>query len=146
MEDKQLIRKVEEAARAHKDGSPDVFLYSLFDFAFDYDAENEEVRMQIPINELMYNPVGFIHGGVMLYIADTAMGHLCAAFNEAPSVSLELNSQFLRTAKKGTLHARASFLKKGRSVQYAECDIKDEEGKLLTKITGTFYTLPDAQG
>ncbi|WP_147803143.1 PaaI family thioesterase [Alkalicoccus halolimnae] len=135
--------KVERAVETHHDGSPDVFLYSLFDFSFDYDVEAEEVRLQAPVSELMYNPVGFIHGGVITYIADTCMGHLCAAFNERPSVSLELKTQFLRTAKSGSLHARAYFLKKGKGVQYVECTIENDKGELLSKISGTFYTLQE---
>ncbi|PTL38959.1 PaaI family thioesterase [Alkalicoccus saliphilus] len=139
----QWEEKAVEALKAHKDGTPEVFLYSLFDFSFEYDEEKEEVRLEAPVSELMYNPVGFIHGGIITYMADTAMGHLCAAFNEKPSVSLELKTQFLRTEKSGSLHAAAYFLKKGRGVQYVECTIHNDENVLLSKISGTFYTLPE---
>ncbi|SDO29838.1 PaaI family thioesterase [Alkalicoccus daliensis] len=143
MNSEELVKKAERAAEVHNDGSPNVFLYSLFDFSFDYLEETEEVILKVPVSDLMYNPVGFIHGGVVGYIADTAMGHLCAAFNERPSVSLELKTQFLNTAKSGTLEAKAYFLKKGKNVQYVECTIHSEDKKLLSKISGTFYTLPD---
>lgn len=137
------INKVNQAVETHHDGTSNVFLYSLFDFSFDYLEETEEVHLEAPVTELMYNPVGFIHGGVITYIADTAMGHLCAAFNERPSVSLELKTQFLSTAKSGTLKARAYFLKKGKGVQFVECTIHSDNGTLMSKISGTFYTLPD---
>lgn len=143
MKNKDWQEKVNRAVEAHHDGSSDVFLYSLFDFTFDYLEEIEEVHLEAPVTELMYNPVGFIHGGVITYLADTAMGHLCAAFNERPSVSLELKTQFISTAKSGRLIAKASFLKKGKGVQFVECVIHSDEGKLLSKISGTFYTLPE---
>ncbi|NJP36607.1 PaaI family thioesterase [Alkalicoccus luteus] len=143
MNEEELIEKVRKAMKAHEDGSPDVFLYSLFDFSFDYIEEKEEVHLDAPVTELMFNPVGFIHGGIITYIADTALGHLCAAFNERPSVSLELKTQFLRTSRSGSLHAKAAFLKKGSGVQFAECTIEDDQGEILSRTSGTFYTIKE---
>lgn len=141
LDKKKLQQKFDQAVEDHNDGSGNLFLYSLLDFSFDYDEEKEQVKIHTPISELMYNPVKFIHGGIISYIADTAMGHLCAAFSEGPSVSLELKTQFFRTAKTGELTAVAYFLKKGSQVQFAECTIHDDKGRLLSKVTGTFYSI-----
>ncbi|CAM3943582.1 PaaI family thioesterase [Alkalicoccus chagannorensis] len=141
MTEEELQKKTAAALEAHRDGGPDVFLYSLFDFAFDYDTEQERVHLHVPVTEMMLNPIGFIHGGLIAYIADSALGHLCAAFTETPSVSLELKTQFLRSKKSGTLRAEASFLKKGKNIQFTECSIYDEEDNLMSVITGTFYAL-----
>ncbi|WNF38732.1 PaaI family thioesterase [Bacillaceae bacterium IKA-2] len=140
--DKEKLRlQFEKALETHEDGTGNLFFYSLLDFTFDYHTDREVVSIEVPISSLMYNPIGFIHGGIFTYIADTAMGHLCAAFADQPGVSLELKTQFLKTAKTGTLFAEAYFLKKGKNIQFIECVIKDEQKQVLTKTTATFYSI-----
>ncbi|OIJ12911.1 thioesterase [Anaerobacillus arseniciselenatis] len=142
--DKEKLRKqFEHALETHQEGTGELFMYSLLNFDFEYDEENEVVRIEAPISELMFNPIGFIHGGMITYIADTAMGHLCAAFAERPGVSLELKTQFFRTAKSGKIFAEASFLKKGRKAQFVECLLKDDQERLLAKATATFLSIEE---
>lgn len=141
MDEQKLRDKFEEAIKVHNDGTGQLFLYSLLDFDIQYDEQKETVSITVPVSEIMFNPIGFIHGGLITYIADTAMGHLCAAFADSPCVSLELKTQFLNTAREGQVHAKASFLKKGRSVQFAECVLEDNKGKMLAKVSGTFYSI-----
>ncbi|MGJ9383585.1 PaaI family thioesterase [Salipaludibacillus sp. CF4.18] len=141
MDELKTQEKANQAIKDHNDASGNLFLYSLFDFSFDYDEKKEQLSLHTPISELMYNPVKFIHGGIISYIADTAMGHLCAAFTDRPSVSLELKTQFFRTATSGSLTALAYFLKKGSNVQFVECTIHDDKDRLLSKVTGTFYSI-----
>ncbi|QOY35018.1 PaaI family thioesterase [Anaerobacillus isosaccharinicus] len=143
MDKEKLREQFEHALNTHQEGTGQLFLYSLLNFTFDYDEEHEVVRIEAPISEMMYNPIGYIHGGIITYMADTAMGHLCAAFAYRPGVSLELKTQFLRAAKTGTLKAEAFFVKKGKQVQFVECDIKDDKDQLLAKTTATFYSLPE---
>ncbi|ADU29719.1 PaaI family thioesterase [Evansella cellulosilytica] len=141
MEENKLRELFEHALHTHQDHSGNLFMYSLLDFNIEYLEEEEQVVIQVPITPIMFNPIGFIHGGIISYIADTAMGHLCAAFCETPSVTLELKTQFLSTAREGTVTATAYFTKKGRKVQFVECELKNEEGKLLAKVSGTFYPI-----
>lgn len=140
MDKEKLREQFEKALDTHEDHSGNLFFYSLLDFSFEYNEEREVVSIEVPISNIMYNPIGFIHGGIFTYIADTAMGHLCAAFADQPGVSLELKTQFLKTAKTGTLFAEAYFLKKGKKIQFLECVIKDEQERILTKTTATFYS------
>ncbi|MFA9557230.1 PaaI family thioesterase [Evansella sp. AB-rgal1] len=140
--DEQVLRdNFERALKVHNDGTGQLFLDSLMNFDFQYLEEAEKVKITVPVTDIMFNPVGFIHGGIYSYIADTAMGHLCAAFGEKPSVTLELKTQFFRTTREGEIHATAYFLKKGRNVQFVECLLEDEKGKLLGKVTATFYSM-----
>ncbi len=142
--DKEKIRsQFEHALETHKEGTGQLFMYSFLNFDFEYDQENEVVRIEAPISEMMFNPIGFIHGGMITYIADTAMGHLCAAFAERPGVSLELKTQFFRSAKAGSIKAEASFVKKGNKVQFVECVLEDDQQRLLAKATATFYSLEE---
>ncbi|RXI95544.1 PaaI family thioesterase [Anaerobacillus alkaliphilus] len=141
MDKDKLRRQFEHALENHQEGTGQLFLYSFLNFEFEYDEDQQVVRITAPISEVMYNPIGFIHGGMITYLADTAMGHLCAAFADRPGVSLELKTQFMRSAKAGTLHAEAYFIKKGKQVQFVECTIKDDKNELMAKITGTFFSI-----
>ncbi|UTR14203.1 PaaI family thioesterase [Salipaludibacillus sp. LMS25] len=140
MDEKIMINKTKKAVQAHNKATPDLFLYSFLDFDFTYDEDDESVTLIVPITDVMYNQLGYIHGGIMAYIADTAMGHLCAVFNNELSVTLELKTQFIKTVNSGTLIAKASFIKKGGHVQFVECTIHDDHAQLLNKVTGTFYS------
>lgn len=141
MDEKQLRERFEQGLKVRNSGSGQLFLDALMDMHFDYNEDEEEVTVTVPVTDILFNPIGFIHGGVMTYIADTAMGHLCAVFAENPSVSLELKTQFFNTAKEGYIVATARFLKKGKNIQFVECELQTEKGKPLGKVTGTFYSL-----
>ncbi|MBB5173253.1 PaaI family thioesterase [Texcoconibacillus texcoconensis] len=117
------------------------FLYSLLDFTFTYDEQEEALYIDIPISEPMLNSGGSIHGGMYAYIGDTAMGYLCMNYGAGPSVTLELKTQFFHAVSEGNIRAKAYFLKKGRTVQFTEATIHSEEGTLLAKLTGTFYKI-----
>lgn len=143
MEEQKLRDLFEKALETHNDDSGALFLYSLMDFEFDYDEERETVHLSAPATEIMFNQMGILHGGIITYIADTAMGHLVAAFSDKPAVSLELKTQFLRSAKEGKIHAHASFLKKGANIHFSECRLEDDNGRLLANVTATFYTIAE---
>ncbi|SDY45503.1 uncharacterized domain 1-containing protein [Evansella caseinilytica] len=143
MDENKFRKSFEKALKIHQDGTGQLFLYSLLDFQIDYDEEEEKVFIRVPVTEIMFNPVGFLHGGMLTYIADTAMGHLCAAFAERPGVSLELKTQFFRTTRKGEITAMAYFLKKGKQIQFVECVLVDDRERELGKVTATFYSLAE---
>ncbi len=141
MDKEKLRNQFELALENFQEGAGNLFLYSFLNFEFEYDEEKQVVRITAPISEVMYNPIGYIHGGIITYLADTAMGHLCAVFADRPGVSLELKTQFMRTAKSGNLHAEAYFMKNGKQVQFVECTVKDDKDQLLAKVTGTFFSV-----
>ena len=111
-----------------------MFLCSSFS-----DEENKTCTITCPITDLMLNPSGILHGGIHTYIADTAMGHLNFHFKDAAYVSLELKTSYFKAISKGKLKATARYIKEGYKVSYLECDVKNEQGDLLCKTTGTFY-------
>ncbi|PYZ98861.1 thioesterase [Alteribacter lacisalsi] len=141
MDPNHLSEKAIQAAKNHQVGTDATFLYSFLDFSFNYMKDEEKVKITCPVTEVMFNPIGFLHGGIVMYIADTAMAHLCASVIGSPSVSLEVKTQFFRTAREGKIEAEAYFTKRGGTIQFAECMLRDEEGRELAKVSGTFYTM-----
>ncbi|MDG5786391.1 PaaI family thioesterase [Evansella sp. AB-P1] len=141
MDERKLRDNFERALKVHQDDTGQQFMYSLLDLNIEYDEGQEKVYIDAPVTEIMFNPVGFIHGGILTYIADTAMGHLCAAFSDRPGVTLELKTQFFRTSRDGKIHATAQFVKKGSNINFVECVLQDDKERLLGKVTATFYSM-----
>jgi uncharacterized protein (TIGR00369 family) len=89
------------------------------------------------------NPMGTLHGGILCDIADAAMGLAYAStLAEGESfTTLELKINFLRPTWKGKLIAKGRVAKGGRTVGLAECDVLDEQGKLVARASSTCMTL-----
>ena len=96
------------------------------------------------------NPMGTLHGGILCDIADAAMG-MAFASTLAPEDSfttVELKINFFRPVWEAHLKAEAKVVRRGRSLGYVECEISDEEGRLVAKAASTCWALrgEDAKG
>jgi uncharacterized protein (TIGR00369 family) len=90
-----------------------------------------------------HNPMGTLHGGVYCDLADAAMGMAYAAtLGEGESfTTVELKTNFLRAMRTATLTAEATVVKAGASIGYVECEVKDQEGRLVAKAASTCLKL-----
>jgi len=90
-----------------------------------------------------FNPMGTVHGGILCDIADAAMG-IAFATTLAPGESfttVELKINFLRPVRQTLLRAAGSVVQRGRTIGYVECEITDENGKLVAKSNSTCLVL-----
>ena len=88
------------------------------------------------------NPMGMLHGGIR-DIADAAMG-MAFASTLAPEESfttVELKVNFFRPIWQAQLRAEGTVVQRGRTIGYVECDITDEENRLVTKAACTCMVL-----
>src|SRR5437868_11105948 len=94
---------------------------------------------EMEADERHHNPMGTLHGGVYCDLADAAMGYAYAAtLAEGESfTTVELKINFLRTVRRATLTAEAKVIKAGAMLGYVECDVKDEQGRLVAKAAST---------
>jgi uncharacterized protein (TIGR00369 family) len=89
------------------------------------------------------NPMGTLHGGILCDIADAAMG-LAFASTLAPEESfttVELKVNFFRPIWQAQLRAEGTVVQRGRTIGYVECDITDEENRLVAKAASTCMVL-----
>ena len=94
-----------------------------------------------------FNPMGTLHGGVLCDIADTAMGVAFAstlALGES-FTTVELKINYLRPVREARLRADGRVVQRGRTVGYAECEVIDENGKLIAKSSSTCLVLRGQQ-
>src|ERR1700687_5902562 len=89
------------------------------------------------------NPMGTLHGGVLCDIADAAMG-IAFATTLGPEESLttvELKINFFRPVWEARLRAEGKVVRRGSLMGYMECEITDEQGRLVAKASSTCMAL-----
>lgn len=91
------------------------------------------------------NPMGTLHGGVLCDIADAAMGTAWASGlrDGETFTTVELKINFFRPVWNGKLKANARVIRRGKTLGYVECDIRDSEGRMVARASSTCMTLRD---
>jgi uncharacterized protein (TIGR00369 family) len=89
------------------------------------------------------NPMGTLHGGILCDIADAAMGMAFASTLASGEsfTTVELKINFFRPVWQAELKAEGAVVQRGRTVGYVECNITDEEDRLIAKAASTCMVL-----
>jgi uncharacterized protein (TIGR00369 family) len=89
------------------------------------------------------NPMGTLHGGILCDIADAAMGVAFAStLKDGQSfTTIELKINFFRPVWEAQLKAEAKVIRRGSTVGYLECEVTDEQGRLVAKAASTCMVL-----
>jgi len=83
---------------------------------------------------------GLIFGGIIMSLADQAFAYASNSL-AYPSFASQFNIHFLNAPKvDDKLTAECRVVKSGRRVGLSEIEVKNQEGKLIAKATGT--TIP----
>jgi uncharacterized protein (TIGR00369 family) len=92
-----------------------------------------------------FNPYGALHGGVVLALLDTAMGHAVATQVHAAgrfNVAAQMSTSFLAPVYAGLLRARAHVVKIGKRLAVVEARAEHEDGTAVAIATATHTLLP----
>ena len=89
------------------------------------------------------SPLGTVHGGILCAIADAAMGLAYATtLKEAETfATVELKINFLRPVWQGRLRAEGKVVSSGRNLGLVECDVTDQDQRLVARALSTCMTL-----
>jgi uncharacterized protein (TIGR00369 family) len=104
------------------------------------EASPGAVTVAMWIEEQHVNLQGFVHGGMLVILADTACGLSIRSAMEPGRlhVTADLDIHFLAPAKPGRILGRGKAVKVGRSLAFAEASIEDGEGRLLARAQSRF--------
>jgi len=108
------------------------------------DIEPGRAVFELPVDlEKHANPMGTVHGGILVDVADAAMGCAYGATLEDGETftTLELKINYLKPVWGGTLTAVGTLLKGGRTIGLTDCHVTDEGGSLVAHATSTCMTL-----
>ena len=106
------------------------------------EAGASEIRL--PYREDLTQQKGFVHGGIIGMIADSAAGY--AAYSLMPRsaslVTVEYKMNILAPAR-GALVARGKVIKSGRTLTVARAEVYAEDGTHVASMQQTLMMLPD---
>lgn len=97
-------------------------------------VEDDEIRARMPVRKALLAWNGFLHGGSVVTLADTACGY--GTVNSLPAdaagfTTLELKSNFLGTARDGVVECVARPVHKGRTTQVWDAEVTLEGGSKI---------------
>jgi uncharacterized protein (TIGR00369 family) len=101
--------------------------------------------MELETGEHQYNPIGTVHGSVIVALLDSVTGS--AVHTTLPAgvgyTTVSINTSFLRPVRSdsGTLRAEGRLLRAGRRVALAEADLTDADGTLYAHATANCMIL-----
>jgi uncharacterized protein (TIGR00369 family) len=98
---------------------------------------------EMEVDQRHHNPMGTLHGGVYCDLADAAMGYAFAAtLGEGETfTTVELKINFFRAVRQGKLTAEARVVRAGSALGYVECDVSDQDGRLVARAASTCMKL-----
>ena len=93
------------------------------------------------------NPMGTVHGGVLCDLADAAMGmaFMTTLDQDQTFTTLELKINFLRPVWSSRLRAEGRVVSRGGTIGLTECNVTDENGKLVARASSTCMVLRGKQ-
>jgi uncharacterized protein (TIGR00369 family) len=97
--------------------------------------------VQMTATEDMANHSGFVHGGMISTLADSAMGRSVRTVKPGVvrAMSFDLKLSFINAAKIGeTLRATGRVVHAGRRTMVADCRVEGKDGRLIATASGTF--------
>lgn len=106
-------------------------------------AEGGQSRVELEAGPQHANPMGTLHGGILCDVADAAMGlaHASLLQDGETFTTLELKINFLRPFWNGRLRALGRVVRPGRTISLVECDVLDDQERLVARASSTCMTL-----
>ena len=102
------------------------------------------VEIRLPFRDDLTQQKGYVHGGILGMIADTACGY--CAFSLMPAgcslVTVEYKINILTPAR-GALVAKGQVVKPGRTLTIARAEVYAGDGKHVASMQQTLMMLPN---
>jgi len=105
------------------------------------DSGERYATVEMTATEEMTNHSGFVHGGMISALADSAMGRSLRTIEPGVerAMSFDLKLSFINAAKIGeTLRATGRVVHAGRRTMVAECRVEGRGGRLIATASATF--------
>ena len=102
------------------------------DLGIEYaETEPDRVVMKMPVDERHVQPMGFLHGGASVVLAETVatVGAWLNCPEGKTAFGTEINASHLRPKREGTLIAVGKPVSVGSTNQVWEVQIRDEDDK-----------------
>ena len=92
------------------------------------------VRSKLTLRKEHFAPHGYVHAATVVALADTSAGYGCLlTLPEGATgfTTIELKTNFLRSAREGTITCEARLVHGGRTTQVWDATVSDPEGRVM---------------
>ncbi|MEW9501996.1 hotdog fold thioesterase [Jeotgalibacillus marinus] len=96
--------------------------------------EEGEVIATMPVDERTRQPLGYLHGGASVALAETVASFGSVALINLDThtcFGLEINANHIKAKKDGMVTAKATTIHRGRTTMVWEIKIVDEQDQLI---------------
>jgi uncharacterized protein (TIGR00369 family) len=108
------------------------------------EVDDGYVKARMPVNERTKQPMGILHGGANLALAETIGGlgsALIVDLDEYDVRGSQISANHVGTAHTGYVFAEAHIIHRGKNTHVWNIDIMDEEGKKVSTCRLTNFIL-----
>lgn len=100
---------------------------------------------KMPVNSKVYQPDGVLHGGATAALAESVgsfAAHIFLGNEEAFVRGIDISCNHIKSVKSGYVHAKASFVHKGKTTQLFDIKVTDDDDTLISVCKLTTISLP----
>jgi uncharacterized protein (TIGR00369 family) len=109
-----------------------------------YEVSEGAARARLELRERHHAPNGYLHAGTVVSLADSACGYGCILnLPEGATgfTTIELKTNFLRSAQRGTIECEARLVHGGRTTQIWDATVIDADGRNMALFRCTQLVL-----
>lgn len=109
------------------------------------DAGLDFLVAKMPVNSSVHQPMGLLHGGATVALAESVGSAASAMFidkNSQEIRGIEIAANHLKSKSEGEVFATAKIIHKGKSIHLWEIRIVDENNNLISICKLTNMVLP----
>ncbi len=102
------------------------------------------IKARMPVDERTYQPMGLLHGGANLTMAETLGGigsSLMVDIKRYDIKGLHVTADHVRSVHRGWVYGEAYILHEGKNIHIWNIDIKNEEGELVSACRITNFII-----
>ncbi len=101
-------------------------------------VDTNYAKCRLSTDERHFNAAGYVMGGAIFTLADFAMA-VASNTNNALTVTLSANIDFMTGTKGPVLYAEAVCKKDGRTVCFFETTVTDSDGAIVARATSSGF-------
>lgn len=141
-ESKQALLSLLEGVEQKQNGHYKTYLAALMGINSRLVDENTYESI-IPNRELVHNPLGITHGGIIASLMDIAMGSLVHQFlqKQQAAVTSEMKIHFLSSGTGSELRCLSTAMFKSDTRWIVKANVYRDDQKLVATATGTFMII-----
>jgi 1,4-dihydroxy-2-naphthoyl-CoA hydrolase len=110
--------------------------YYINPFNIEFTEKGDDYLIcKMPISDITKQPMGLLHGGVSVYVAETIgsyAGFLCIEDENKAAVGLDINANHIKSVKSGSIYAKAKPIHIGGKTHVWSIEITNNNQELIS--------------